>query len=194
MKDIFNMGDSPEEPEATGPERKPCPECGKEVTWTQAGKPRSHKCTPKPEEPEGESEQPKAPEGLIDRAITAYLETKAELELEAKLFADAMAPRNELQAKRLTFLGNQLKDAGLTSQSGSMGRSEVYHVDSATVSDPLIFGNWVGEDYANRKHYLENRVSKTACKQDLEDSKTLPPGVNFIKIEKVKVVRKPKSK
>jgi hypothetical protein len=75
-----------------------------------------------------------------------------------------------------------------------MGRSEVYHVDSATVSDPLIFGNWVGEDYANRKHYLENRVSKTACKQDLEDSKILPPGVNFTKIEKVKVVRKPKSK
>lgn len=176
-----------QEPEKTGPERKPCPECGKEVTWTQAGKPRQHKCEPK--EPVNDSQpESKAPEGLVDRVITKFIEAKAELEMLEKRFKEAMKTRKELQEKRLAFLGDQLKKAGLTSQSGTNGRSEVYKVDSATVADPLIFMNWVREQ--EEWTFLENRVSKTAVKQRLSDGETLPPGINYAQIEKVKVVRK----
>jgi hypothetical protein len=201
--DIFNMGDSELDepttgdttPEETneGPERKPCPDCGKEVTWTQAGRPRQHKCVDKAEAPEKvEQEAKPEPEGLVAKVIAKYLSDKAEIERKTKEFEESLKETKDLQNKRLEFLGTHMKKEGVTSQNTAYGRSEVYKVDSATMADPLIFTNWVSEDYENRKHYLENRVSKTAVKQGLSDGELVPPGVNYTTIEKVKVVRKSK--
>jgi hypothetical protein len=204
MEDIFNMGDTTPEETNEGPERKPCPDCGKEVTWTQAGRPRQHKCEPKGEQtesdtpggeqptPEETSEVKPEPEGLVAKVIAKYLADKADIERRTKEFEESLKELKDLQNKRLDFLGTHMKKEGVTSQNTAYGRSEVYKVDSATMADPLSFTNWVQEDFDNRKHYIENRVSKTAVKQGLSDGETVPPGINYTTIEKVKVVRKSK--
>lgn len=191
MEDMFNT-----EPEKTGPERKPCPECGKEVTWTQAGKPRQHKCVAKTTEEtiqstggeDQEEEGLRPPTGLVAKVIAKFIEAKDEIERRNKEHAENLKDINDLQTKRLAFLGEHMKKEGVTSQNTVFGRSEIYKVDSATVADPLIFMNWVREQ--EEWTFLENRVSKMAVKQRLSDGETLPPGINYTQIDKVKVVRK----
>jgi hypothetical protein len=193
MDDMFNMGD---EPEKTEPEvkdgKKPCPECGKLLTWTKAGNPRSHKCEPKEpmtqEDGEAVDQSKPEPTGLVAKVIAKFIETKDDLELRSKEFAESVKEDNELQVRRLAFLGEHMKKEGVTSQNTIFGRSEIYKVASATVADPLIFMNWVRSE--EEWTFLENRVSKTAVKQRMDDGELIPPGVNYTQIEKVKVVRK----
>lgn len=201
MDDIFDEEQTQETPAPTGPEKKPCPACGKMLTWTQAGKPRSHKCEPKEpaisSEPEsngetiqshGQSDQPK---GItVNQVINAYMSTKAKIAVQEAALAEELKPLKERMDKFLTYLAEKMKADGVTSINGQLGRSEFYPVTSAKVEDPIIFLKWVHEDWECRKHFLENRVSKTAVKDLMDDGQVPPPGVGYTKIQKVKVVKK----
>ena len=166
------------------PDRKPCPECGKEVTWTKAGKPRSHKCEP---------EEPAAPtsDGIhLDEVIAAFIKTRDEIDARKKALDAALAELKALQTRRTDYLKNKMVELGVT----NIGNKEVGIAffetkDSATVADGERFQQWVGEDFESRKFFLENRVSKMAVRQMLEDGETPPPGVNYTTFKDVKIRR-----
>ena len=189
-----------------GPERKPCPECGKNVTWTQAGKPRSHKCEPKVKEEEYTScsetgcknctddgsckERKPAAKGIpVDEVIAKFVDTRDEITKLKKAFEAEIVDLKDLQEKRGLWLKSEMEKLGVKSFKCDTGTCFVDWKDSAIVADGLVFIDWVHTDWEIRKHFLENRVSKAAVKQRLEDGEVLPPGVNYVKVKDVKIRR-----
>jgi hypothetical protein len=127
---------------------------------------------------------------MADRVIAKYIEDrdkKAALNKEIEAI-------NALQAKREAWLANNMTQNHEKGKNTEAGSCSFYTFESATVSDPLVFLGWVGEDFENRKHFLENRVNKTAVKQKLADDKTLPPAISYTTIKKVRVTRPKTSK
>jgi hypothetical protein len=179
------------------PWKKPCPDCGKELTWLADGsRPRAHKCEPKERPPSGEGEnvenaQSSQPTGSItaDRVIEAYVATRDEISKLKKAFDAQVADMKALQEKRENWLQGEMDKLGLNSFKGEHGTAFVKYKDSATVADRENFLAWVNGDWESNQHFLENRVSKAAVKQRLEDGKTLPPGVNYVKIKGVNIRR-----
>jgi hypothetical protein len=99
-----------------------------------------------------------------------------------------------LQSKREDWLANEMKQNKEKGKNTEAGACHFYDADSATVADPLLFKDWVGEDFENRKDYLNNAVNKSAVKQDVDDGKVPPLGINYVKVKKVRVVSPKKTK
>ena len=166
------------------PERSPCDVCGKLVTWTQAGRPRKHKCEPK--------EEPKPAAGgiTVDRVIAAYVATRDAIAAEKKKFDAAVASMKALQEKRERWFMGEMDRTGATSmKANGVGSVFIDYKDSAKVSDREEFYAWVNADWEGRNHFLENRVAKGSVKQMLDGGSPPPPGVNYVKIKDVKVRR-----
>ena len=228
-------------------EKKPCPECGKLLTWTADGaRPRAHKCVKKADEL-AETKQIVA-EALqrqaaladtggikVDDVVAKYVELRTKItEMTAAFDAAAadvkskmlllekwlvgkqdfiatiamyIATRDQiaeakakfeletddlkaLQERRESWMLGRLDANGATSMGKpGVGTCFVDWKDSATVADGDAFLNWVHGNWAVNKQFLENRVSKTAVKQRLDEGETPPPGVNYTKIKGVKVRR-----
>jgi len=170
----------------TEPERIPCPDCGKEVTWLADGsRPRQHKCEPKPvaaEQPEGGPMKITA-----DLVIAKYVETRDLIAEKKKAFDAEVADLKALQEKREAWLKGKLDEMGVESFKSAHGTCYVAMKDSATVADWENFKEWViiNEEW----DFLEHRVSKTAVKQRLDDGQVPPPGVNYTTIKQVQVRR-----
>ena len=125
-----------------------------------------------------------------DQVIKKYIEDRNQISALNKQI-DAI---KALQTKREAWLANEMtqnKEKGKNTESGAC---HFYESDSATVADPVLFKDWVGEDYEARKDYLNNAVNKSAVKQDIDDGQIPPPGINYVKVKKVKVVSPKKTK
>ena len=170
------------------PERFECPTCGKMLTKMKNGELRTHKCVPK-EQP---AEQVQTGGITADRVITAFIKTRDEIAVLKKQFEEAVAAMKVLQEKRGGWLKTQMDSLGVKGIKGVSGSVSIDWKDSAKVADPAIFLSWVFENTEERKHFLENRVSKTAVKQYLEDEDhagALPPGVDYSRFKDVKIRR-----
>lgn len=189
LDDAFEI--PPDAKPATGPEKKPCPECGKVLTWLQDGsRPRAHKCEPKEETQVHPTEQPQAPTGVtVDMVINAYVKTRDDIAAEKKIFDNKVADLKQTQEKREKWLQGEMQKLGVDSFKAEHGTCFTKWTESATVSDGEAFMDWVFADVEKRKHFLENRVSKAAVKQRHEDKKVSPPGVNFSRFKKVQIRR-----
>ena len=174
-----------------GPERNPCPECGKLVTWTRAGRPRQHKCEPKSSPPVTENQQqPASPGGVTPgQVIAAFIATRDEISALKKKFDELIAEKKELQSRREAYLLGLMNQQSLENMKTSEGTVFVDWKDSARVSDREAFLEWVHEDWENRESFLENRVSKSAVKQRHEDGEQSPPGVSYAKTKGIKIRR-----
>jgi hypothetical protein len=135
--------------------------------------------------------EPTTPGKVTMAAVIAkYIETRDEIAARKKALDLALADLTTLQEKRANWLKGQLTTMG-TDSAKVEGVGTVFFdwKDSAKVDDPLLFIAWVGENFPGRKHFLENRVSKTAVKADLDEGINLPPGISYTKIKDVKVRR-----
>lgn len=125
-----------------------------------------------------------------DQVVAKYVETRDLIEQKKKACEAEVADLKALQEKRENWLKTELDKLGVESFKTAHGTAFITFKDSATVSDREAFLDWVEGDFVERKHYLENRVSKTAVKQRLEDGEPPPPGVNYVKVKDVQVRRK----
>jgi diaminopimelate epimerase len=125
----------------------------------------------------------------VEQVIEKYIVTRDAIEVEKKLFDAKVADLKALQENRERWLMGALDKLGATSIKSPHGTCFIDYKDSATVADAGAFMDWVHEDWEYRKTFLENRVSKTAVKQRLEDGETPPPGVSYAKVKDVKVRR-----
>lgn len=195
--DIFGTTQgSPEPPVQQGQEaiKKPCPDCGREMTWLADGsRPRQHKCVPVVEKPREEvpQETPATAAGITAGAvIEAYIKTRDAIDAEKKAFEAKVADLKAFQAKREKWLMSQMKALG-TEKLGdkTVGSCFIVTKDSTRVADGSAYFAWIGEDWENRKHFLPNSVAKSAVKQDLEENKGLPPGVDYVTFQEVQIRR-----
>jgi hypothetical protein len=173
-------------------ERKPCPECGKELTWLADGsRPRQHICEPQePTKEEVTQEQPKSTGITLATVISKYIETRDQIAAEKKIFDEKVAELKKFQTAREQWLAGQLDKMGVTSakQAGA-GIAFFKTRSSATVADAQQFTDWVLDDWDARNHFLERRVSKTAVDDWVEQGETLPAGTNYNTVRVVQVNR-----
>lgn len=176
--------------EPQGPEKKPCPDCGKSLTWLADGsRPRAHKCVDK-EEPQQTEEAPAKPQGVTaDMVIAKYVESRDEIAALKKDFEEKKREIDELQSKRARWLMGRLDEVGGESLKTKAGTVFIDYKESAKVSERETFFKWVGEDFEERSQFLNSAVNKTAVKQRLEDGETAPPGTDFVRIKDIKVRR-----
>jgi endogenous inhibitor of DNA gyrase (YacG/DUF329 family) len=195
------------------PTRSPCPECGKNVTWTQAGKPRQHKCEPKAKPAAAPPKKYKCPECgeeataeyfvggqcaaceaevtpvevkvqiTPDRVIAAFIKTRDKI---AELNKE-IKRLNALQDAKREWLANDMTKQNETGKRTVSGSCGFYNFTSVTVADGDTFKDWVHEDWENRKYFLTNAASKDQVTLAVEDGDTPPPGVNYTVIRKVRV-------
>jgi hypothetical protein len=122
--------------------------------------------------------------------MAKFIETRDEIAALKKVFENSVEDMKALQEKRGNWMKGQLDALGTDSAKVTgVGTVFIDWKDSAKVDDPLLFVAWVGAEFEDRKHYLENRVSKTAVKATLEEGEHLPPGVSYTKVKDVKVRR-----
>ena len=125
-----------------------------------------------------------------EMVVAAYIATRDAISALTKKYEEEKAALEAIQAKRGGWLLGTLDRQQAKSMKCDAGTFFVDWKDSATVADGPAFMAWVHEKWEDRKHFLENRVSKTAVKARIEDEKeTPPPGVNYTKIKDVKVRR-----
>jgi hypothetical protein len=117
--------------------------------------------------------------------MAKYIETRDEISGLEKQKKTLKA----LQEKREMWLAGQMEAANETGKKTLSGSCHFYTLASVSVSDPLIFKEWVYADWEGRKHFLTNAASKDAVKTVIEDGEIAPPGVNYGTVRKVKVVR-----
>lgn len=139
--------------------------------------------------PDKELIMPKKNTVSIDLVIAKYVETRDELEAKKKAFDLEVMDLKAVQEKRELWLKGEMDRLGVDSFKTAAGTAFVDYKDSATVSDPVEFFDWVISDWDARKCFLENRVSKAAVKMQLDNGEVPPPGVNYVKVKDVKVRR-----
>ena len=126
----------------------------------------------------------------VDQVMEAYVKTRDELAAKKKEFDASVAELKDMQSNREKWLLGQLTTQDVESIKAAHGTCFIKWAESVTVADGEVFMSWVKADWDNRKHFLENRCSKGAVKQDLDDKKPLPPGINYNKVKTVRVRRK----
>ena len=194
-EEVVTWEETEEAPPAVGPQKRPCPECGKLLTWLADGsRPRQHKCENRrePNEPKPPAQEPAkaAPSGVTaDMVIGAYVKTRDEIAAKKKALAEELADLMILQEKREKWLKGEMDRLGVESFKSKHGTAFVDWKDSARVKDRNIFLEWVHADWAAREQFLNSAVSKTAVKQCLTDGEDVPPGVDYSKFKDVKIRR-----
>ena len=136
------------------------------------------------------------PAPIVKKQITAnlviakYLETRDLIEAKTKALNAELADLKAIQGRREQWLTAEMDRIGTdTLKMKAIGTSFFEKASSATVADGPTFMAWVGEDFEARKTYLENRVSKTAVKQGLDDNIPPPPGINYTTVRVLRVRR-----
>lgn len=125
-----------------------------------------------------------------DAVIEAYVKTRDLIDAKKKALATELEELEALQQRREKWLAGELDRLGLTNMSRKgVGTAFFETLGLATVSNPEVYFAWIGQDFAHRRHYLENRVSKSAIEQDLKDGIPPAPGVDYKTIRKIKIQR-----
>ena len=201
----------------TAREKNPCPDCGKLLTWLADGsRPRKHKCEPikekwvcaqcgkltcEHEKLDGyalvsmdtfvkkEETASSTISVTADLVISKFVETRDTIAKIQKRHKEEIADLKALQDRRGLWLKGQLDEMGLDSFKTAHGSCFTVEKSSASVADRQIFLDWVHADWVSREGFLENRVSKGAVKQRLEDGEVLPPGVSYTTFKDVQIRR-----
>lgn len=197
----------PQEETATGKratgERRPCPDCGKEVNWlADNSRPRQHKCEPtvKAQEaqlpvaetsaPQPQAQPAQAPSGIsVDVVIQKYIDTRDEIAEINKEAEARIAVLKEFQVKREAWLKGQLEALGVESLRAAAGTVFKDKKRFASVADNETFLSWVHEDWDTRRFFLTKGVSKSMVEDRLAKGEVPPPGVNYTTVEDVKIRR-----
>jgi hypothetical protein len=124
----------------------------------------------------------------VDLVIDKYIADRDMIAARRKALDEELKPIEDLQEKREAWLGGMMAKLGATSVNGTRGRSEFYTVVSVTTADKKVFNEWVIDN--EKWEMADIRPSKTAVTAQVADGEPPPPGVNYITIKKVKVVRK----
>ena len=112
--------------------------------------------------------------GDIIRTYMKLREQKAAIEAETK---DRLARLKEKMDKLETYLKTQMDAQGLTSFKSDHGTAFLTTTDYANVADWDAVLNFVRDNEAY--DMLEKRVSKIAVRGYIEQTKSVPPGVNY---------------
>ena len=134
-------------------------------------------------------QRPKTTAITPEMVIAAYVKTRDELAELKKEFEASIAKLKEMQVKRENYLAAKLSDLGADSLKASSGTCFFKTASSATVADGQAFTDWVMEDWDNRNHFLERRVSKTAVDAAVEAGEVPPSGINYSTVRVVQVRR-----
>lgn len=116
-------------------------------------------------------------EPTVDEVIAAYLKyrkTKEDLESETK---DKVKELKSSMAKLEAWLMNKADADGVTSFKTARGTAFISHTDFANVADWDAVLTYIKENDAY--DMLEKRVSKNAVRGYIEQTKEVPPGVNY---------------
>lgn len=141
----------------------------------------------------GSNRRPDPPEKKIgaitaDMVIQAFVKTRDLIAEKKKAFKLEEADLKVVQQKRANWLKGQMDALGVESmKSVKHGTAFIDWKDSASVADWPAFIKWVKDE--EQYDFLNHAVNKTAVKQQLDEGKPLPPGVNYSKIKDVKVRR-----
>lgn len=69
-------------------------------------------------------------------------------------------------------------DTGTESVKTANGTAYKSLRTSTTVADSEAYFNWIGEDFENRKAFLEKRANKSAVEEYAKEHADTPPGVS----------------
>jgi hypothetical protein len=112
--------------------------------------------------------------GDVIRAYMKLREQKAVIEGDAKeRVAELKAKMEKLEA----FLKSQMDEQGLTSLKSEWGTAFLTTTDYANVADWDAVLGFIRENDAY--DMLEKRISKIAVRGYIEQTKAVPPGVNY---------------
>jgi len=135
-------------------------------------------------------QRPKTTAITPEMVIAAYVKTRDELAAMEKAHKEAKAVLKATQEKREAWLAAQMDKAGTSILKKEGAGTCFFKTDSsATVADGQAFTDWVMEDWDNRNHFLERRVSKTAVDAAVEAGEVPPSGINYSTVRVVQVRR-----
>jgi hypothetical protein len=113
----------------------------------------------------------------VDRVIAGYMRLRAQKEAaEAELKA-SLATINERMQKMEAWLMQQADAQGVTSFKTPHGTAFLSTTDFANVADWDAVLKFIRENDAF--DMLERRVSKSAVRAHIDETKQVPPGVNY---------------
>lgn len=115
----------------------------------------------------------------LDELVGKYIELR---DKKDKMKADFKTKTAQLDAtldKIEALLLATFNETGMESVRTDMGTAYKTSRVSTTVADRDVYFNWVGEDYENRRVFLESRCNKTAVEDYKTANNALPPGVNW---------------
>lgn len=123
----------------------------------------------------------------VGRTVDLYKEVSV-LRLAMEKEAEAVKKREtELKESIINRLAKSRGEGGDTGAAGLRYRAEVKDEDVYSVRDWPSFHAWVLEN--ERLDMLEKRVGKTAMADFVEHTRTLPPGVELVKVPTVSVTK-----
>lgn len=115
----------------------------------------------------------------LDELVEKYIQCRDKkgvykTEYEAKI-AKLEAAMEKIEAVLIATFN----ETGMESIRTDMGTAYKTSRISATVADREAYFNWVGEDFDERRVFLDSRCNKSAVEQYKAANEELPPGVNW---------------
>lgn len=125
--------------------------------------------------------------GELVKKYIALRDKKAALAAEYKAKTDKID--TVLDAAERAILA-EFNDTGISSAKTDSGTAYKVIRTSAKVADANSFFDFVAQDFVNNRSFLENRVSKSAVEQYIEDhGGDLPPGVTVSRFATINIKR-----
>ena len=130
----------------------------------------------------------------VDRAISAYVHLRDEIETIKKRHKEELKALNEKQEKLSGYLGKILEQSGVKSMKSDAGTVFQATKDSVRVADKALFSDFVVEqiqqDGVDALGILTLSANKNAIKAYMEDNKdSLPPGVTYERWHEIQIRR-----
>lgn len=113
----------------------------------------------------------------VDAVVATYMKLRAKKDaIEAQVKSEVDGIKQQME-KIEAWIKEQADAQGVTSFKTNHGTAFLTTVDYAIVADWDAVLNYIRENEAY--DMLEKRVSKTAVRGYIENTKTVPPGVNY---------------
>jgi len=113
----------------------------------------------------------------VDAVVATYMKLRAKKDaIEAQVKSEVDGIKQQME-KIEAWIKEQADAQGVTSFKTNHGTAFLTTVDYANVADWDAVLNYIRENEAY--DMLEKRVSKTAVRGYIENTKTVPPGVNY---------------
>lgn len=123
----------------------------------------------------------------VERIVEAFVKLRDHKMKVQKRHKEELAPINEKMDRLAGWLQSDLLQRKVQSQKTAAGTAYLSTDSSATVKDRDAYLKFVIEN--EMWDLIENRVSKTAVRDYLERTNEVPPGVNYVTTQVVRVRR-----